>query len=70
MISKGERDTETLIKAMQMHIKGKKHTRIDYIGIVHPETLESLEKITDRALIALAVFAGKTRLIDNTVINI
>ncbi|HNY64048.1 MAG TPA: pantoate--beta-alanine ligase [Deltaproteobacteria bacterium] len=38
---------------------------IDYIEIVHPDTLEPLERIEDRAVMALAVRVGKTRLIDN-----
>ena len=43
--------------------------RVDYIEIVDNETLEPVETISDRCLIALAVFLGKTRLIDNTVLG-
>ncbi|HDM90351.1 MAG TPA: pantoate--beta-alanine ligase, partial [candidate division WOR-3 bacterium] len=38
---------------------------IDYIEVVDPETLEPLEEIKGRALIALAVWVGRARLIDN-----
>jgi pantoate--beta-alanine ligase len=39
--------------------------RIDYVEIVSIGDLALLERIEDEALIALAVFIGKTRLIDN-----
>jgi pantothenate synthetase len=37
--------------------------------VCHPETIEDLEWIDDKALIALAVKIGKTRLIDNRVLK-
>ena len=44
------------------------NTQIDYIAICHPQTLEDLETIENRALVALAVKVGATRLIDNCVV--
>jgi len=38
---------------------------IDYVSIVNTVTLEPLRKVSDAALIAVAVRFGKTRLIDN-----
>jgi len=66
----GERRSEVIVQAMRDHIEKRDSTRIDYISIVHPETLKPLEKIEDRALIALAVVVGNTRLIDNVIIEI
>jgi pantoate--beta-alanine ligase len=44
--------------------------RIDYVSVNDAETLSKLEKIDDRpALLSLAVFIGKTRLIDNVVLG-
>jgi len=43
--------------------------RIDYIEIVDAENLEPVKKIQGKVTIALAVFIGKTRLIDNMVIG-
>ena len=43
---------------------------IDYVEIVNPMTLEKTEKISGSALIAAAIFVGKTRLIDNAVIRV
>jgi len=39
------------------------------VEIVDPEELQPIEKITDEALIALAVYCGQTRLIDNLKIS-
>jgi len=70
MVHQGERKIEILSKFIENEISSKKNTRIDYISIVDPETLEPLEYIRERALIALAVFVGKTRLIDNVLIEL
>jgi pantoate--beta-alanine ligase len=39
--------------------------RLDYIAFLAPETLEALRVVRPGALMALAVFLGSTRLIDN-----
>jgi pantoate--beta-alanine ligase len=39
--------------------------RIDYVGLVDAETLQPVETVQPNSLLALAVFFGKTRLIDN-----
>jgi pantoate--beta-alanine ligase len=41
------------------------HTRIDYLALVHPETLEEVETVQEEARLLLAVRVGNTRLIDN-----
>ncbi len=43
--------------------------RIDYISIVDPHTLTPVDKIQGEVLVALAVYIGQTRLIDNMVIG-
>ncbi len=50
-------------------IRQKKAAKIDYISIVDLENLRPLVKINDKALVALAVWIGKTRLIDNIIVN-
>ena len=65
----GQHDTHTLIDEMKIIIK-QAQGQIDYISIVDMETLEPLTIITDRAMVALAVHIGQTRLIDNFVINL
>lgn len=70
MVEKGERDPENLRQALlefwAEHMPG---ARIDYLSIVHPETLEPLESINDATLVACAAFFGKARLIDNILIT-
>lgn len=44
-------------------------SKIDYIGIYHPETLEELSDIREEMLLAGAVWIGDTRLIDNMLVN-
>ena len=44
--------------------------QIDYISVVDPHTLESLEKIEQKAFVLLAVYIGETRLIDNLLIDL
>jgi pantoate--beta-alanine ligase len=61
----GENSVSKLIDAARDVIGPAKRARIDYISIVDAENLQPLEKLRPKALIALAVFIGKTRLIDN-----
>ena len=46
-------------------IKEQPDARVDYIEFFHPETLQSIGKVGRGSHLALAVFVGKTRLIDN-----
>jgi pantothenate synthetase len=43
--------------------------RLDYFEIVNPDTLEPTPKVSTPALVAVAAFVGKTRLIDNVVLG-
>ena len=61
----GENSVTRLIDAARGVIESAKDARIDYISIVDRENLQPLERLRPNALIALAVFIGKTRLIDN-----
>ncbi len=63
--SEGVRNSCAIVRAMKRIISEAPASRVDYIEIVHPETLEPLRLVTGDAQIALAVFIGKTRLIDN-----
>jgi pantoate--beta-alanine ligase len=61
----GETSAEGLIAAATRIIGSARSARIDYIDIVDAGNLQPLEKLRPNAVIALAVFIGKTRLIDN-----
>jgi pantoate--beta-alanine ligase len=42
---------------------------LDYAEVVDPDSLEPVERIEGEALVALAVYVGKTRLIDNSILG-
>lgn len=62
---KGLRDPKLAVNKMASMIKGKQG-KVDYIALVDRNTLEPVRKLRKGTLVALAVFFGKTRLIDNT----
>ena len=70
MIVNGERKSSKILKAITEYIAGHPFTKIDYVAICDTETLHDVDIIADNnpTLLALAVFVGKTRLIDNAVV--
>jgi pantoate--beta-alanine ligase len=62
---KGERDAEKIRNKMVSLIKKEPLARIDYVSIADPVTLDELSQIKGSALVSMAVYVGKTRLIDN-----
>ena len=68
LINNGEKNSKELIKQMQEFISSHPYTKIDYIKIVDINTLEDIAEIPDNNYaVLLAVYVGKTRLIDNFV---
>ena len=66
----GERNGTRLAGIVRSTIETEPRARVDYISVTDADTLEKLEKLDDRTvLIAIAVQVGKTRLIDNIVLN-
>ena len=70
LVQNGERDAQTVIKAMTDKISSEPLARIDYVEVVDALTMQRVEKIEKSILVAIAVFIGKTRLIDNFSFNI
>ncbi|MDM7998494.1 MAG: pantoate--beta-alanine ligase, partial [Dehalococcoidia bacterium] len=66
---KGERDAEKLRREMATLINKEPLARIDYVSVADPLTLNELSRITGPALISMAVYIGKTRLIDNMMLS-
>jgi len=64
LVRAGNKDTRDVVKTMRQMISAKAG-RVDYIKIVNAETLEDVTKAGRGNVIALAVFFGRTRLIDN-----
>jgi len=56
---------EKILATVKDLISRTPHTRIDYVALVHPETLEEVEAVRGEARLLLAVWVGHTRLIDN-----
>jgi pantoate--beta-alanine ligase len=65
----GTRDASIVKREVERILKSKEGIDIEYIAVSDPDTLEDLEEIKDRALIAIACHVGKTRLIDNKVLT-
>ena len=65
MVEKGERDCKRILAAMTAEIEKEPLAKIDYVKIVDPDTMQQVEKIDRGILAAIAVYIGKTRLIDN-----
>jgi pantoate--beta-alanine ligase len=66
----GERNANRLIDLIRTTVEAEPRARLDYVTVADAETLEKIDKLDDRpTLIALAAYVGKTRLIDNTILN-
>jgi pantoate--beta-alanine ligase len=63
----GERDAGAIIKELQDIIAVQRSTKIDYIKICDANTMEDIDTIDRESVLALAVWVGSTRLIDNYV---
>ncbi|HEX9902826.1 MAG TPA: pantoate--beta-alanine ligase [Acidobacteriota bacterium] len=70
MVDQGQRKTAVLIGRIRSRLQDEPLARVDYVAVVDPEELEPLSLVKDGALIALAVFIGRTRLIDNVTVRI
>jgi pantoate--beta-alanine ligase len=66
--SSGEKSAETLVGLVRKTIGEAPLARIDYVALVDAESFGPIEVVSPNSLLALAVFFGKTRLIDNILI--
>ncbi len=65
----GVRDADALRKIMEDTINAEPLARLQYVSCADPDTLEELHGKVDKALLSMAVFVGKTRLIDNMLVG-
>jgi pantothenate synthetase len=65
----GQRIAAQLISAAKKVFTREPQAALDYFEIVDPETLDPVERISQKTLVAVAAYVGSTRLIDNTVLN-
>ncbi|MCD4743958.1 MAG: pantoate--beta-alanine ligase [Desulfobacteraceae bacterium] len=69
MVKQGEIDADVILHKINEFIKSFEGTKIDYSALCDPETLNNVKEVTSKTLFALAVIIGKTRLIDNTIVE-
>jgi len=67
--AQGIKDAKQLIREASELIRAYPYTKIDYVAVCDPETLEDVDLVDRPALMALAVWVGKTRLIDNMILK-
>jgi pantoate ligase/cytidylate kinase len=65
----GERVSATLVQAVKQELEKVPTLQPEYIELVDPMTLKTLETVTDEGLLALAARLGSTRLIDNCILR-
>ena len=68
-VSEGNKDARELIEQALKFISSHPHTQTDYVALCDPETLEHVDRVERPTLMALAVRVGKTRLIDNAILE-
>ncbi|HSQ40365.1 MAG TPA: pantoate--beta-alanine ligase [Anaerolineales bacterium] len=66
---RGERSAESLRIIMAETLTSEPLAKMQYVSVADYDTLEELETVTGKTLLSMAVFMGKTRLIDNFVIG-
>ena len=65
MVAVGERQVDVLVARAKEMIEAEPHTRIQYVQVVDEETMTDIDEVSPGAVMAMAVFVGQARLIDN-----
>ncbi len=68
-VSSEQRDTTAILQAVQDALTQNAAVRIEYASLCHPDTLEEVEEVSGPTLLAIAVWVGDVRLIDNRVLQ-
>jgi pantoate--beta-alanine ligase len=69
MVRGGERRARVVVEHVRAAIAREPLARIDYVALVDSETMDDVDELDTPALLALAVFIGRTRLIDNVLLH-
>lgn len=70
LIEEGERDSKKVIEAITNNLNTEPLAKIDYVDVVDAISIEEVSKIEKPVLVAIAVYIGKTRLIDNFIYEV
>lgn len=68
-LAKTEKDANKVVEAMKKNIETEPLAKIDYVEAVDALSMAPVEKLEGTCMLAMAVYIGNTRLIDNTLIN-
>lgn len=69
LVSEGVKDAGELVAAMKANIEKEPLAKIDYVEAVSMDDIEKVDTIAKNTLVAMAVYIGKTRLIDNFIVE-
>jgi pantoate--beta-alanine ligase len=69
LFNQGERDAKMLKQAMESTIASEPLTKLDYVSVADPDSLDELDGHVERALLSGAIFLDQTRLIDNLIVG-
>lgn len=70
MVRAGEKDVKKVLDAITEIIESEPLARIDYVEAVDFDNIETIDTIEGSVLVAVAVYIGKTRLIDNFIVGL
>ena len=70
LVSAGEKDVKKVLDAITEIIESEPLARIDYVEAVDFDNIETIDTIEGSVLVAVAVYIGKTRLIDNFIVGL
>ena len=68
-IEEGEKDAKKVIEIIKSNLATEPLARVDYVEVVDFENIQRVDTIAGETLVAIAVYIGKTRLIDNFIIG-
>jgi pantoate--beta-alanine ligase len=68
MVKGGETGASAILKAVRDKVAAELLAKLQYVELCDPDTLEPVSSVERGAVLALAAFVGKTRLIDNTML--
>jgi pantoate--beta-alanine ligase len=69
-VLEGEREAAKLLQQLRARLESTPGARLDYAAVVDADSLKPVTKLEKRVLVAVAVYFGSTRLIDNVVLDI
>jgi pantoate--beta-alanine ligase len=69
LVAQSVLDAQEILKAVVSHLCQDDALRLDYAELRDPETLEEVSVVNKPTLLAIAAFVGKTRLIDNCILD-